>query len=833
MGVPLADATQISQKYPSKDAFFAAKLSDVQKISSNMLITKAHNNDTADLVESQQALKLKMQEFKNKIAAPKAYKGPVYTLDGLAGEQAVLHEYARDQQGAMKALLEQQSHELGQDLALVQTALPNAIPRLSDGDKSLQIYFHDLSKLFFKLPSNKLIPAQSQLFDLTDIPRSAKICTNPKSKSRDVQHSGVETSFKFDQFKKQWSASAQASITATGGYKFFEISAGVSHEEGKAGVEHSQSIKSTKVVYKTHLLEVPALCLSINPHNLNVKHNGTWLTDLTKIEDNLSALGWLVKFGSHFAKQTHTLGISWRKTLYQSCDNEVDIADVSKALENQWKADASVSIMKKAAIDADYNQNTNEKTHAIKRSANSRLSGNASYFCKGPIIADWSEYQNKSLPNPDDWCLFPQEHDCEYVPIWELLNDFTQVHSNQLKHLQEAYYYYIEMFDSHIVNNNLQPIQELGQTLASLSSIPCSTEQFLEACEKNDTFRVLACAFSPYTTINTFCLKTDMSPLMIAANNGHIACVTVLLSHPQITITLPNHSHKTALDYAFSHNYVRVCELIFNSMRSKLKGSPTACCPPKYEDCVFNGNRKFSPMAELISQNRDLLPPVKDHETELLVAITSVCCSSPSTLRSDPKMRIKNLLTQTSTILQLECRGNRGETALLRAVFYGNVDLASMLLDAKANVLVRNSKNQSSLDIAVQARHCGMVHLLLKTNAFPLDSIPRANPNVAGDDTALISTVFRNKLDDVIKYAFAPDAQVNAFNWDGLTPLMLAAREGHYDCIAILLQHKDVVKNIEMKAVRSNSPNSYIGKTAWDLAKGDCRNLIQSKICKK
>jgi ankyrin repeat protein len=160
---------------------------------------------------------------------------------------------------------------------------------------------------------------------------------------------------------------------------------------------------------------------------------------------------------------------------------------------------------------------------------------------------------------------------------------------------------------------------------------------------------------------------------------------------------------------------------------------------------------------------------------------------------------------------RLEDKTADGVTALSVAIYNNNKEAVELLLKAGANSNARDEDGESPLMYAIRAKNKDLVELLLKAgaevNAYnkigwtPLmvaaerfsDSIPLLPENGAhledktadGATALLVALHYKNK--EAVELLLRAGADVNAYNKQSFTPLMVAA-EHSFDIIPLLLE---------------------------------------------
>ena len=119
-----------------------------------------------------------------------------------------------------------------------------------------------------------------------------------------------------------------------------------------------------------------------------------------------------------------------------------------------------------------------------------------------------------------------------------------------------------------------------------------------------------------------------------------------------------------------------------------------------------------------------------------------------------------------------------GNSLLILAIKEGNVGTVKALLAARANVNSRNALGETALMLAALRGDLEVVRQLL---------IQGAEVNPTGDWTPLIYAAVKGSV-EISRLLLAYGAQINAAaDINGVTALMMAAREGHGELVAFLL----------------------------------------------
>jgi ankyrin repeat protein len=117
-----------------------------------------------------------------------------------------------------------------------------------------------------------------------------------------------------------------------------------------------------------------------------------------------------------------------------------------------------------------------------------------------------------------------------------------------------------------------------------------------------------------------------------------------------------------------------------------------------------------------------------------------------------------------------------GNSLLILAIKEGSVGTVKELLAARAYVNSRNALGETALMLAALRGDLEVVRQLL---------VQGAEVNPRGDWTPLIYAAVKGSV-EISRLLLAYGAQINATADNGLTALMMAAREGHRELVALL-----------------------------------------------
>ncbi len=222
----------------------------------------------------------------------------------------------------------------------------------------------------------------------------------------------------------------------------------------------------------------------------------------------------------------------------------------------------------------------------------------------------------------------------------------------------------------------------------------------------------------------------DMTPLQIAASNGSVVVIRILLEDKNILVDLPNKRGSTAIHFA-----------------------------------VASGHHLAA--SALLLQNANL-------------NIKNICGVAPlhiSAYNCDFKS-MKLLLDKGAMV---DITNNDGATPFIVASMRGNSKVVKLLLDYGAYVNMPDNSGHTALFVASRFGHKNLVSNLLKQ----LDIFVNF-PDNSGVTALQAACKFGHF--DVAKILIEHGAEVNLPDFSGISPLHLAVRYGHVDVVIYLLE---------------------------------------------
>ena len=167
------------------------------------------------------------------------------------------------------------------------------------------------------------------------------------------------------------------------------------------------------------------------------------------------------------------------------------------------------------------------------------------------------------------------------------------------------------------------------------------------------------------------------------------------------------------------------------------------------------------------------------------------------------KELLTNLLLNTPDLINE--KDDSGQTALLLAVSFGNIDMVKTFIQAGANIEATTYFEQTPLLMAAHSGNSNAINALIQANAniYAKDIDGRTSLHLAA----------KSGNSDTIKALIQANANKEATDNNGQTPLHLAAQSGNSDAINALIQAN---ANIEARNRYNNTPlhfAAYSGKS--------------------
>ncbi len=120
-------------------------------------------------------------------------------------------------------------------------------------------------------------------------------------------------------------------------------------------------------------------------------------------------------------------------------------------------------------------------------------------------------------------------------------------------------------------------------------------------------------------------------------------------------------------------------------------------------------------------------------------------------------------------------------TALMYAAYHGNIDIVKLLIQAQADVNAHNEMGQTALEIAIRHNHENIARLLIENQA----NIDVINPKT---NTTMLEDTIKGCSPINLTLLLKLNANINAINHIGETPLMCAVRAYNINALLLLIK---------------------------------------------
>ena len=263
--------------------------------------------------------------------------------------------------------------------------------------------------------------------------------------------------------------------------------------------------------------------------------------------------------------------------------------------------------------------------------------------------------------------------------------------------------------------------------------------------------------------------KSDdgMTILMLASQKGYFEIVKLLVTHGADVNENPLFSgDETALKKALLYNNIEIAQYL------KDHGADVDAAD-KSGNTILMLEVKYAARAEIIKWLIENGADASRRNDEGLSALDF------ATERND--FSITKLLLDKGTEISND---NLSElnAKLWEALKDNNLETAKLILKKITDINAVNNDGKSILMCSIDLDNPGATDLLLRNKA----SIETENVN---GNTCLSYAVFKNKDDVIINKLLKYGADVNTKNYDGLTPLMLAALNKNHDLAKLMLEY--------------------------------------------
>ena len=316
---------------------------------------------------------------------------------------------------------------------------------------------------------------------------------------------------------------------------------------------------------------------------------------------------------------------------------------------------------------------------------------------------------------------------------------------------------------------------EAGVDVNSLNKSKQTALHFAASAGRLDASAVLLEAKADVTVAD----KYQKTALHYSARNGHKATTALLLEKGAL-INAKDDKNKTPLDYAVTKKRTEVIELL------RSKGGKTA-------------------KEQLAAENIFAASEVGDVESvKKLLAGVDVNGKNKGGYTALHLASKKGHVEVAKVLLEAKAAvaaaSKSGKTALHYVADYnGNLDLAKALLDAGAAVNAKDGKNKTSLDYAVSKKRTELEEMLRSKGGKTIKELAAAENIFAAAEVGDL---------EAIKKHLEGGVDVNGANKGGYTALHMSVRRGQKEAVALLLE-KGANVNAERKG---KTPLDFAGK---------------------
>ena len=296
---------------------------------------------------------------------------------------------------------------------------------------------------------------------------------------------------------------------------------------------------------------------------------------------------------------------------------------------------------------------------------------------------------------------------------------------------------------------------------------------------------------------------TGITPVMLAAGNGHKEIVAMLIAAGAF-INVQDSDGKTALILAASRGHKDVVKLLLENKANphftyKTKGGAniTALMTTAfkgYKDIVemlinadvdVNAQDSWSYTALMYAATRghkEIVEVLIDAGADVNVQ-DSNGWTALNAAASKGYKEIVELLLKNKAHSHLTCKAKdiTNITPLIVASQSGYKEIVKMLIDACADTTIQTSEGTTALGEATRNGHTEIVEMLLNAGA------PIGIRNSTNDTALHVSA--QNGYKEIVATLLAHGADVNAQGGDNVTPLMDSVDKGHKEIVIQLLAH--------------------------------------------
>ena len=273
------------------------------------------------------------------------------------------------------------------------------------------------------------------------------------------------------------------------------------------------------------------------------------------------------------------------------------------------------------------------------------------------------------------------------------------------------------------------------------------------------------------------------SALYLAAENGHTEAVRLLLEHGAVA-KAPNYFGMTSLMLAAQKGHLQIIELLLKNGGNLSKGDEDGRLPLHYAAV----GDQTDVVKFILEKNGNVLTKTSDGDTLLHLAT---------------RLELVQYLVEQGA--DIHARNSYGRTPLHAAAEKGQSDTISFLINQGADVNSRDESGCSALYFAIHGGHTAACKLLLESGS-DLKLISRTGSFYNGN---LFELTAAQGLTEVLQLLLDRGLSegIDVVNRYGETPLMQAARGGHCDTVAFLLDQGADVNGRNASKISSSRGN--------------------------
>uniref|UniRef100_A0A8C5NK66 Ankyrin 2 n=1 Tax=Junco hyemalis TaxID=40217 RepID=A0A8C5NK66_JUNHY len=303
--------------------------------------------------------------------------------------------------------------------------------------------------------------------------------------------------------------------------------------------------------------------------------------------------------------------------------------------------------------------------------------------------------------------------------------------------------------------------------------------------------------------INT-CNQNGLNALHLAAKEGHVGLVQELLERGS-AVDSATKKGNTALHIASLAGQAEVVKVLVKegaNINAQSQNGFTPLYMAAQENHIEvvkylleNGANQstatedgFTPLAVALQQGHNQAVAILlENDTKGKVRLPALHIAAR---KDDTKSAALLLQNDHNADVQSKVTGRSGFTPLHIAAHYGNVNVATLLLNRGAAVDFTARNGITPLHVASKRGNTNMVKLLLDRGG-QIDAKTR-------DGLTPLHCAARSGHDQVVELLLERGAPLLARTKNGLSPLHMAAQGDHVECVKHLLQHKAPVDDVTL-----------------------------------